>query len=458
MEIERPNAKQALFLEEKHRHVAFGGARGGGKSWAVRTKAKLLALKKPGIKILIVRESYPELTRNHINVLRPELRGIARYNDKDKILRFGNGSTISFVYCSRDADLDNLQGAEFDVVFIDEATQLTEYQLRAIAAVNRGVNNYPKRLYYTCNPGGQGHAYIKRLFIDRNYNQNETPEDYSFIQSLVQDNKALMQADPDYIRHLEALPSKLRDAWLFGKWDVFSGQVFTEWTDDPAHYEDRLNTHVIKPFQTPGHYRVIRAFDWGYAKPFAVLWFCVDEERRYYLVRELYGWTGEPDVGVQWDPGEIARKIREIEAEDPNIRGRKVMGVADPAIFQHDGGPSIADAMERERVVFSRGDNSRIAGKMQLHYRLRFDGRGIPMLYVFSSCLNFIRTIPSLIYSERDAEDVDTKQEDHCYDSCRYACQENALSPPKAEPRQPLPDDPLGLRDKRDPMARAIAR
>jgi hypothetical protein len=350
------------------------------------------------------------------------------------------------------------QGAEYDVIMIDEATQLKEEWLKVFPACLRGVNEFPKRIYYTCNPGGPAHGYIKRLFIDGTYNPGENPDDYQFISALVTDNKALMQSQPDYIKQLEALPTKLRLAWLEGRWDVFSGQVFAEWTDDPAGYDSHLNTHVIRPFQTPGHYRVIRAFDWGYAKPFAVLWFCVDEERRYYLVRELYGWTGEPDVGVQWDPAEIARKIREIEADDPNLRGRKVMGVADPAIFKQDGGPSIADAMERERVIFSRGDNSRIAGKMQLHYRLRFNERGIPMLYVFSNCVNFIRTIPALIYSERDAEDVDTKQEDHAFDACRYGIMENALSPPKAEPRKPLPDDPLGLRDKADPMARLIAR
>ena len=195
--IETPNKKQRQFLKDRHKHIAFGGARGGGKSWAVRTKAKLLALEYPGIKQLIVRRSYPELTNNHINILKTELAGAAKYNDKDKVLKFPNGSTINFMYCARDADLGRLQGTEYDVIYLDEATQLSEFQMKSITACVRGVNRFPKRIYYTCNPGGQGHGYIKRLFIDRLYKDGEKADEYSFIQSLVTDNTALMQAQPE---------------------------------------------------------------------------------------------------------------------------------------------------------------------------------------------------------------------------------------------------------------------
>lgn len=130
--LEAPNEKQKLFLKAKAKHIGFGGARGGGKSWAVRTKAKLLALKYAGIKILIVRRTYPELVNNHINILRRDLIGIAKYNDKDKVLKFVNGSTINFMYCAKDQDLDHLQGNEFDVIFLDEATMLSEYQMKSI--------------------------------------------------------------------------------------------------------------------------------------------------------------------------------------------------------------------------------------------------------------------------------------------------------------------------------------
>ena len=227
----------------------------------MRTKAKLLALRYRGIKILIVRRTYPELINNHVNTLRKELLDIATYNDKDKVLKFINGSSINFTYCDNDKDLDRLQGVEYDVIFLDEATQLSEYQMKTITACLRGVNAFPKRVYYTCNPGGQGHGYIKRIFIDKRYEEGENPEDYTFIQSLVTDNKALIEMQPDYIKQLEALPPKLREAWLYGRWDVYEGQFFEEFretpdltkcheagiTEEEAKEQGRW-THVIKPF------------------------------------------------------------------------------------------------------------------------------------------------------------------------------------------------------------------
>lgn len=201
-----PNDKQRQFLLAKQKYVAYGGARGGGKSFAVRLKAKLLCARYAGIKILIVRRTYPELLNNHINTLRAELAGIAKYNTQDKIFTFPNGSTIKFGYCKNDADLQQYQGAEFDVIFIDEACLLSEHQIKAITACLRGVNDYPKRIYYTLNPGGQSHGYFKRLFIDRKFGQYEQADDYCFIQSLVTDNKALMESQPEYIQQLEALP------------------------------------------------------------------------------------------------------------------------------------------------------------------------------------------------------------------------------------------------------------
>ena len=253
LQIQKPSEKQLKFLKAKQRHVAFGGARGGGKSWAVRTKAKLLALRYPGIRILIVRRTYPELQNNHVRILKQELKEIAVYRDKEKLLEFPNGSIIQFSYCAKDSDLDRLQGVEYDVIFLDEATQLTPFQMKTITACLRGVNDFPKRVYYTCNPGGRGHGYIKRLFIDRQFAPGEDPEEYVFIQSLVTDNHALMEKQPEYIRQLESLPEKLKKAWLYGSWDLFEGQFFEEFVDDPTHYEDRLYTHVIEPFVVTEH-------------------------------------------------------------------------------------------------------------------------------------------------------------------------------------------------------------
>ena len=429
LQLGAPNEKQKLFLSAKAKNVGYGGARGGGKSWAVRAKAKLLALRYPGIRILIVRRTYKELEGNHINILKAECFGIAQYNSTSKILRFVNGSTIEFMYCARDADLDKLQGQEYDVIFLDEATHLSEYQMKAITACCRGVNAFPKRVYYTCNPGGQGHAYVKRVFIDRRFNSNENPDDYTFIQALVDDNTALMEAQPEYVQQLEALPEKLRQAWRHGRWDVFEGQVFGEFVDDPAHYADRIGTHVIEPFDIPKTWTIYRGFDWGYAKPFSVGWYAIDYDGCMYRFRELYGCTGEADVGVEWTVERVAEAIREVETTDPQLKDRKIVGVADPAIWQENGGVSIAETMEKYRVYFNKGDHKRIPGKMQCHYRLAFDERQVPMFYVFNTCKYFIRTIPALIYSETQVEDIDTKMEDHIYDEWRYVCMERPIAP-----------------------------
>lgn len=450
MYIPEPNEKQKLLLSAKQKHIAYGGARGGGKSWSVRTKAKLLAFKHPGIKILIMRRTYPELQANHIDILKQELVPMwAKYNTTEKKLTFFNGSTIKFMYCKNDADLNNIQGHEYDVIFIDEATNMTEKQLRAISVCCRGVNNFPKHVYYTMNPGGPGHGFIKRLFIDRRFTDRENPEEYTFIQALVDDNKALMEAQPDYLAQLEALPGKLRDAWRFGRWDVFEGQVFGEFVDSPEHYLDKHFTHVVEPFDIPESWTIYRSFDWGYAKPFSVGWYAVDSKERIYRFKELYGCrSDQDDTGVEWTVHQLAERIREEEESDPDLKGRKIFGVADPAIWQEDGGESIAETMEKYRIYFDKADNKRLPGKMQCHYRLAFDDKGVPMFYVFNTCKHFIRTIPALIYSETQVEDVDTKMEDHIYDEWRYMC----MARPIAARKRTAPAEILDYKNTDDPL------
>lgn len=452
--IPEPNEKQKLFLSAKQKYIGYGGARGGGKSWALRTKAKLLAFKHSGIRILIMRKTYPELEANHIKIMKGELvPQFARYNNTDKEMTFFNGSVIKFMYCARDDDLTRIQGHEYDVIMLDECTNMTEYQMKAITACMRGVNEFPKHCYFTCNPGGPGHGYIKRIFLDRRFNKFENPDDYVFIQALVDDNKALMESQPDYIEQLEALPEKLREAWRHGRWDVFEGQVFGEFTNDPKHYIDKQWTHVIKPFDIPRHWSIYRGFDWGYSHPFSVHWYAMDDKTNImYCIRELYGCTGEADVGVEWTVDKVARTIATIEREDELLKNRKIIGIADPAIFAENGGESMAETMSKARVYFQRGDHARLAGKMQCHYRLAFDERGIPMFYVFDTCKHFIRTIPSLLYSETQVEDIDTKLEDHCYDEWRYVCMARPLTPRVKHTEKPIDlnnvFDPIGqLRD-----------
>lgn len=450
--ISEPNKKQQIALLDQHKHVGYGGARGGGKSWFVRTKSKLLAVNYPGIQILIIRRTFPELRANHINPLKKDLfigtkKALAKYNDSNKEMRFINGSLILFGYCDKEADADRYQGTEADVIFFDEATQLAEIWIKKIAACLRGVNQFPKRIYYTCNPGGQGHQYIKRIFIDRKYEKGEKAEDYSFIQSLVTDNKALLESDPDYVAQLEALPDKLRKAWLEGSWDVFEGQFFEEFRDNEAGYKNHQYSHVIEPFEIPKSWAIYMGYDFGYSKPFSFLWFAISPDDVMYIICELYGCTGEPNEGVKWIAPQQFEKVKDIEAMHPALKDHKIVRrIADPAIWKAESGESVAETAADYQLYFDKADNARIAGWMQMHYRLAFDNNGYSKLYVFNTCKHFIRTMPLQIYSETIPEDLDTSQEDHCEDACRYVCMARPIPPRTKTVHKPVYDDPLNQR------------
>lgn len=459
--IQAPNAKQKLALQDKHKYVGYGGARGGGKSWFVRVKAVLLAYKFPGIQIMIVRKSYPELTANHVKPLKQMLKcgtsnALATYNDSKKEMTFPNGSMILFRYCDTEKDLDRYQGTEVDILFIDEATQLTEVQIKALCACVRGVNGFPKRIYMTCNPGGAGHAYIKRVFIDKVYEAGEYPEEYSFIQALVQDNTALMKADPDYVKQLEALPPKLKEAWLNGRWDVFEGAYFEEFRATPdinacaaagitpeEALEDRRYTHVIKPFKPNPAWKYYRSYDWGYGKPFSCGWWAVDYDGTAYRILELYGCTGTPNEGVHWSNKEQFDKIYEIEHTHPWLKDVKVQGVADPSIWDGSHGISAAEEAEKHQLWFEPGVNDRIPGWMQVRERMKFDSKGYAMIYFFENCKDSIRTIPLMMYDEHKIEDLDTDLEDHACDDIRYFCMMRPIPPRLVEEKYQPKFDPL---------------
>ena len=440
-----PNDKQKLALEETHRYVGYGGARGGGKSWFVRWKAILLCLAYPGIKILITRKTYRELLNNHIVPLLAMLHGIAVYNKSDKVFKFPNGSSIWFGYCANDGDLGQYQGAEYDVWFADEAGQFLEKWIADIDVCIRGANPFPKRTYFTLNPGGPSHGFFRRIFIDKRYTEDEHPEDYAFIQALVQDNKALMKMQPAYLRSLEKLPPKIRAAWLDGSWDVYEGQFFEDFFDRPDHYQDRQFTHVIEPFEIPNSWKIYRSFDWGYNKPFSCGWWAVDYDGVAYRILELYGCTKTPNEGVKRTPPQVFAEIHRIEAEHRWLAGKNIIGIADPAIWDAETGESIADVAAKHQVFFTPGDNKRIPGWMQVHYRLAFDENGFPQMYVFSNCKAFIRTIPLLQYDDHKPEDLDTDGEDHVADEVRYFCMSRPIKPVHAQIADTYQSTPMAM-------------
>ena len=470
LNIPAPSDKQRRFLTDPHRIIAYGGARGGGKSWAVRVKAVLLCLRWPGIKVMIVRKTYPELQENHIlplcELLRcgaedPDIR-LAVYNDQKKHILFPNGSRILFRYCDTDADAQRFQGTEVDVLFVDEATQQSEERMDRLRACVRGVNAFPKRIYLTCNPGGTGHGWVKRLFIDRLYRPGENPDDYSFIPATVEDNHALMAADPGYRQRLESLPPRLRDAWLHGRWDLFEGQFFQDFrlrpdlelarktgfdADEETLRAQGRFTHVIAPFDLAAGERrgwtVFRSYDFGYGRPFSCAWWAVDYDGVLYRILELYGCTGTPNEGLRWTPERQFQQIARIEREHPWLRFRQIGGVADPSIWDGSRGESVAETAGKWGLRFVPGENRRIPGWMQCHYRLQFDEQGYPRMYVFDTCAAFLRTVPLLQFSKTAPEDLDTAQEDHVADEWRYACMSRPVTPLRPPAESGAVIDPL---------------
>lgn len=204
---------------------------------------------------------------------------------------------------------------------------------------------------------------------------------------------------------------------------------FEDFYDRADHYEDRQWTHVIDPFEIPEGWKIYRSFDWGYNKPFSCMWFAMDYDGVLYHILELYGCTKTPNEGVKWTPPKVFSEIHRIETEHRWLRGKKITGIADPAIWDAETGESIADVASRHQVFFSPGDHQRIPGWMQCHYRLAFDDNGFPMFYCFKNCKHFIRTIPMLMYDEHKPEDLDTDGEDHIADAWRYMLMSRPIKP-----------------------------
>ena len=304
-----------------------------------------------------------------------------------------------------------------------------------------GCEGLWKQLTLTFNPWSSS-SWLKARFFDA-----EPSDDVLAMTTNYLCNEWLDEAD---LRRFEDMkeqnPSRYKVAGL-GEWGIEGAVFFEEWRDDPDHYIDRRWTHVIEPFEIPADWKIYRGFDFGYAKPFSVGWFAVDHDGRLYHILELYGCTEIPNTGVKWTPDAMFAEVRRIEQEHRWLKGKHIYGVADPSIWDASRGVSIAEVAERAKVYFEPGDNHRIPGWMQMHYRFAFDTNGVPMLYVFKTCRNFVRTIPTLLYDEVHPEDIDTDLEDHIADMTRYVCMARPIKPVDATPPKPKKYDPLGVDD-----------
>lgn len=446
--IWQPQQKQAIFMSRPEFVAMYGGAAGGGKSDALVMEVTR-QINNPYYQGLVLRKTYPELTELINRSLELYTRAFpgARYNDSKHVWSFPSGAKIYFGSMQHTKDKIKYQGKQFQFIGIDEATHFKQEEFDFLVSRCR-ARAQGQRCYVrlTANPGGPGHGWIKSKFITPGpYKRTNTVIEYTddmgkqhrqvrdsiFIPATIFDNKKLLENDPAYIATLASLNEADKNAFLYGNWDTFSGQVFTEWKNDKAHYDDHKYTHVINPlpYGIPQNWKIYRSMDWGYTKPFSVGWYAIAEDSTIYRIREYYGCTGTPDVGVKMNPKEVAQHIKEVENTDVLLKGRKIFGICDPAIYQRTNGESIGYMMEQEGVYFDKGDNTRLAGKMQFHYRLAFDEEGYSKFYVYNTCKHFIRTLPDLVYSEKEVEDIETTQEDHIYDECRYLLMSSPIAP-----------------------------
>ncbi len=398
-----PTPRQREFFESRARFTAYGGARGGGKSWALRRKLTAMCLRYPGLRCLLVRRSLEELRSNHVIPFEREYGTLISYSESAKALSFPNGSRIDLGYCATDSDVLRYQGQEYDVIAIDEATQLNEYRFSIFKACLRGIRPYPRRMYLTCNPGGIGHTWVKRLFIDRNFRPGEHPEDYAFIPALVYDNHVLMNADPDYIRSLESLPSRLRDAWLYGRWDVFEGQFFPEFDE---------SIHVRSPRTFPTRLKYFAALDYGFDM-LATLLLGIDGEGRLYVLGEHC----EPDLTLS----EAAERVAELCSPYP-----VEFAVASPDLWnrRQDSGKSGFEIMQAIRGMppMLPADDRRIPGWRVLREYLSLSDGGT-RLCISSTCSQLIRCLPALLCHASRVEDASSEPHSitHAPEALRYA-------------------------------------
>jgi len=412
--------KQELFDDSIRRYpiTGFGGAKGGGKSYSLRNILLARRFEYPKSTGAIFRKTYPELEANHIRPLFAEHPGLRTYwNESKKILSLPNGSTLQFSHCATEMDVYLYQGREINDLGIDEAGQWSEAMFRTLLGSNRSsIQGIPARCALTFNPGGIGHGWIKRLFIDKRFNERERPNDYNFIQALISDNKALTDNDPDYIHRLNTETSEaLRKAYLYGDWDILAGQFYSELN---------RSIHFIPPFTIPQHWNKFAAYDYGYNHPAAFGWFATDEDGNTFLYRELI------QAGRRVD--ELAEAVnRYPETSDLYVfAGHDCWAKRSSTINKEQGNPpTIAEEFATHGIYLKHATIDRIAGAAHLRSYLALRGeKKRPRFYIFNTCPITYDCLSRMVHDPNRVEDVlkvdavegDVNTGDDPYDMVRY--------------------------------------
>lgn len=381
--------KQLAFIESKAFETLFGGAAGGGKSFAQLIDGLVFALRYPGSRQLMLRRTFPELRRSLI------LQSLALYpQETGKFLesvhkwQFVNGSVIEFGFCDSENDVTRYQSAEYDVIRFDELTHFTSFQFTYMLSRIRGVNGFPKQVKATTNPGGIGHAWVKSRYIDC-LTPGEEKKGKLFLPARVQDNRFLMKQDPGYIERLMKLDERDRKALLYGQWDLFEGQYFSEFSRE---------IHICQPFHIPGDWRRYLTIDYG-LDMLAAYWIALSPDGFAYVYREVY------ESGLILS--QAAAKILEAEKGDCVYQR-----IAPPDLWnrRQETGRSAIEIFEENGLYFDKCDNTRETGwyalKEYLHPFTGEDGKKTARLKLFPCCCNLIRTLPALLADAKNPNDV----------------------------------------------------
>ena len=425
--IFQPNdGPQTEFLAAMEQEVFYGGARGGGKSYAMLVDP-LRYCHKQHHRALLLRRSMPELRDliSHSQRLYTRAFPGAKWREQEKEWRFPSGARIEFGYAENLTDVLRYQGQSYTWIGIDELPQyptpdIYNFLRSSLRSVDPEV---PVFIRATGNPGNVGSTWVKNMFVDPATPNTpftmdiETPVGIKsitrrFIPAKLQDNPYLMQTD-DYMIMLSSLPDIQKKQFLEGDWEAFEGSAFPEFN---------RAVHVIEPFEIPNNWVRLRSADGGYSSPACCLWFAIDFDNYLYVYRELYTQKVTADI--------FARQVLQQEYGE-----YMKYGVLDSSTWAKRGdvGPSIAETMIQEGCKWrpsDRSPRSRINGKLEVHKRLYVDPDiQYPGMFIFSNCTNLIRTLPLLPTDKNNPEDVDTHAEDHAYDALRYACMSRPLHP-----------------------------
>ena len=398
--------RQLEFIRSTAFETLFGGAAGGGKSYAQLIDALIFALQYPGSKQLVLRRTFPELKRSLIQVsLSLYPTSIATYGETSHRWKFVNGSVIEFGSCDSENDVTKYQSAEYDVIRFDELTHFTKFQFTYLLSRGRGVNGYPKQVKSSTNPGGVGHGWVKARYIDCLV-PGEEKDGRLFLPARVQDNAFLMKNDPDYVHRLELLDERSRKALLYGRWDLFEGQYFGEFSTE---------LHVcVPPDPLPSWWKRYLAIDYG-LDMLAALWIALAPDGTAWVYREVY----RSGLIIS----EAAEAIRTAEVGE-HIDQR----LAPPDLFnrRQETGRSAIDIFADAGLYFDRAMGERVAGWYAVKEYLRpfDDEQGIctAKLKISPVCKNLIRTLPLLTTDPANPNDTANTPHEytHAPDALRY--------------------------------------